>query len=119
MKELICIMCPNGCALQVEWDGKTIGEVSGALCPRGKEYAVQELTAPKRNIATSVPVIGGELPLVSVRLTAPIPKEAIFPAMEEIRKLKLTAPVAIGTVVLKNILGYESDVIVTKNCKKA
>ena len=119
MKELICIMCPNGCSLQVEWDGTNIGEVTGALCPRGKEYAKQELTAPKRNIATSVRVVGGDLPLVSVRLTAPIPKEDIFRAVQEIQKLTLSAPVKAGTVVIEKILGYDSDVVVTRNCEKA
>ena len=119
MTELVCIMCPNGCALQVQWDGKTVGTVSGGSCPRGKEYAIQELTAPRRNLATSVRVIGGELPLVSVRLTAPIPKEALLPAVQEIQKLTLTAPVKAGTVVMEKLLGYDSDVIVTRNCEKA
>ena len=67
-----------------------------------------------RNIATSVLVKGGELPLVSVRLTDPIPKERIFDAMAEIRRCRLTAPVMTGDVVIKGILGYDSDVIVTK-----
>lgn len=79
----------------------------------------QELTDPKRNIATSVLVERGELPLASVRLTAPIPKARIFDAMDEIRKCRLTAPVKAGTVVIKGILGLDADVIVTKNVEKA
>ena len=119
MTELICILCPNGCGLQVQWDGKTVESVSGASCPRGREYAVQELTAPKRNIATSVPVSGGELPLASVRLTQPIPKELIFPALSEIQRIRLAAPVKAGTVLIENLLGCGSDVIVTRGCEKA
>lgn len=53
--------------------------------------------------------------MVSVRLTNPIPKDQIFAAMEVIRGLVLTAPVEAGTVVVKGILGYDSDVIVTKS----
>ena len=79
----------------------------------------QELTDPKRNIATSVLVEGGESPLASVRLTAPIPKARIFDAMDEIRKCRLAAPVKAGTVVIKGILGLDADVIVTKNVEKA
>ena len=74
----------------------------------------QELRDPQRNIATSVLVKGGILPLASVRLTGPIPKGRIFDAMAEIRKCTLTAPVQAGCVVIHNLLGYEVDVIVTK-----
>ena len=80
-KEFTCIVCPNGCQITAQWDGSCVGEISGALCPRGAAYVSQELTAPKRNIATSVRVQRGVLPLASVRLTAPIHKEAIFSAL--------------------------------------
>lgn len=124
LREFTCIICPNGCEITAELkeheDGtKTIVSVEGAACPKGKAYVEQELTSPMRNIATSVLVKGGELPLVSVRLTAPIPKERIFDAMEEIRKCRLTAPVMTGDVVIKGILGYDSDVIVTKDVPAA
>jgi len=118
-EKLTCILCPNGCDIQAQWDGKTVGKVSGASCPRGREYAVQELTEPKRNIATSVYVTGGELPLASVRLTAPIPKGMVMDAVREIQKIRLEAPVKAGTVLLQNILGCASDVIVTRGCEKS
>jgi CxxC motif-containing protein len=35
--------------------------------------------------------------------------------MEEIRRLRLDAPVRIGQVAIPNVLGLGSDVIVTKN----
>ena len=94
-------------------EGK-IPVIEGAGCPRGNDYVRQELTAPRRNIATSVLVEGGELPLASVRLTSPIPREMIGQAMEEIRKVHIKAPVAAGTVVIKGLMGYDSDVIITK-----
>ena len=64
-------------------------------------------------------VTGGKLPLASVRLTAPIPKARIFDAMKEIDACTLTAPVHIGDIVIRDILGLGSDVIVTKNIDKA
>ena len=67
-----------------------------------------------RNIATSILVEGGELPLASVRLSAPIPKAKIFDVMNEIRKVKRTAPVHEGEVVIENVLGLGSNVIVTR-----
>lgn len=115
LKEYTCIICPNGCEIEALIEEKEIRSLEGAACPRGREYIMQELTAPVRNIATSILVENGELLLASVRLTEPIPKELIFKAMEEIKKVKLKAPVKAGTVVISNILGTESHVIVTKD----
>ena len=67
-----------------------------------------------RNIATSILVEGGEMPLASVRLSAPIPKAKIFDVMNEIRKVKRTAPVHEGEVVIENVLGLGRNVIVTR-----
>lgn len=118
LKEYTCIICPNGCAIEAEIEGNEIKTISGAACKRGTEYVQQELTDPQRSIATSILVDGGELALASVRLTRPIPKEKIFAAMEEIKKIRVNAPVTAGTVVIAGILGTDSDVIVTKNvCK--
>lgn len=114
-REFTCIICPNGCEIQAELKDNTVVSLTGHTCPRGEEYVRQELTDPRRNIATTVLVKGGELPLASVRLTSPIPRDQIFAAMEEIRKISLEAPVEAGTVVIPRILGFESDVIVTKS----
>ena len=118
-RTFICIVCPNGCEVQAEYEGRQVLFVTGNLCPKGKIYVTQELADPRRTIATSVRVEGGALPLASVRLTSAIPKERIFDVMQEIGRQVLTAPVQIGDVVVKNILGLDSDVIVTKNIEKA
>lgn len=115
LREFTCIICPNGCSIEAGIKDGEVLSIEGALCPKGKDYVRQELTDPQRNIATSVRVTGGELPLASVRLTGPIPKDRIFDAMEEIKKVEVTAPVEAGTVVIAGILGYGSDVIVTKS----
>lgn len=114
-----CIVCPNGCEIDAEYEGSRVISVTGNLCPKGKTYVTQELVDPRRTIATSMRVDGGELPLASVRLTRPIPKDRIFDVMAEINRHSLTAPVAIGDVALPNILGLGSDVIVTKNVARA
>ena len=115
LREFTCIVCPNGCEIQAEIeDGKLIS-LSGATCKRGEEYVNQELTAPKRTIASSVSIAGGTLPLASVRTTKPIPKEKIFEAMAEIKKVTLEAPVTTGQMVIQGILGTDSDVIITKD----
>lgn len=117
-KVYTCIICPNGCEIEAETDGRKVLSVSGNTCDKGEEYVRQELTAPMRTIATSVRVSGGELPLASVRLTKPVPRDRIFPIMEQVKKICLTAPVLSGTVVLAKVCGSDSDVIVTKTVKK-
>lgn len=115
IREFVCVLCPNGCELTVELDeNANILQLEGATCQRGGEYVQQELFAPQRNIATSVKVMGGNMPLVSVRLSEAIPKERIFDVMDEIKKIKLEAPVKLGQVIIENVLGLERDVIATK-----
>ena len=114
-----CIVFPNGCEVEAEYERDQVLSVVGNLCPKGKTYVTQELTDPRRTIATSVRVTGGEMPLASVRLTNAIPKARIFDVMQEIECCVLQAPVRIGDVVIKNVLGLDSDVIVTKNIDKA
>ena len=113
-----CIICPNGCEVEAEYEGTDVLSVAGNLCPKGRAYVTQELADPRRTIATSVCVRGGALPLASVRLTRPIPRDRIFDAMAEINRHVLDAPVRIGDVVIENVLGLGSDVVITKNVEK-
>lgn len=114
-REFTCIICPNGCEIEATVENGRLVAAAGAACPRGRDYVQQELTAPRRTIASSVPVRNGELPLASVRLDAPVPKERIMDVMREIRGIRLDAPVYAGTVVIGNVLGLGSNVIITKD----
>ena len=78
-KELTCIACPLGCTITVTLEGKDVISVEGNTCPRGKEYAINECTAPVRTVTTTVRCDDGSL--VSVKTSKPIPKENIFDAM--------------------------------------
>ena len=109
-----CIVCPNGCEIEAEYEGAKVLSVTGNLCPKGKEYVTQELVDPRRTIATSVRVTGGAQPLASVRLTRPVPKDRIFDVMAAIDGQVLSAPVHIGDTVLEDVLGLGSDVIATR-----
>lgn len=115
VKEYTCIICPNGCDIMAEIKDKKILSLEGAACNRGREYVEQELTNPHRNIASSILLEDGMLPIVSVRLSSPIPKDKIFDVMDVIKKVRLKAPVFVGQVAIENVLGLGSDVIVTKN----
>lgn len=114
-REMICINCPMGCRLTVDESDKSNIKVVGNTCPRGITYAVNEVTAPKRMVTGSVVVVGGTIPMVSVKTREAIPKELIFESLEELKKVKLAAPIHIGDIVVANICGCGVDIIATKN----
>ena len=111
MKELICITCPRGCHLSVD-DNLN---VTGNFCPRGVAYAKAELTHPVRMVTSTVEVVSSSEARLPVKTKDPIPKELIFPVMEEINKVIVKAPIKIGDVIIKDILGTGVDIIATKN----
>lgn len=72
-RELTCIVCPKGCQLTVELEGKAILSVSGHTCKRGEAYAVSECSAPMRTLTTTAPVMSGGV--VPVKTEGAIPKD--------------------------------------------
>ena len=108
-----CILCPNGCEITVEHENKQIISCTGNQCKNGLAYVTQELQDPRRTVTSSVLVAEGVRPMASVRLTGPIPRELIFPLMEKIKGICLTAPVTLGQVVMSDVFGYGCDLIIT------
>lgn len=110
MSELVCIVCPRGCTLQVEGEGGGF-RVTGNSCKRGEAFAVSELTAPMRTLCTTVRTAFPDVPVLPVRVSAEIPKDKIFSVMESINAVTLEKPVAMGGVILKDVLGLGVDVV--------
>lgn len=110
-KSLTCIICPRGCSLEVTINGDEI-LVEGQSCPRGKTYAIDECTHPMRTVTSSIRVKNRPNTMVSVRTSAPIPKDKIFEVMESIRKAEAITPIHIGDVLLSNV--FDADIIATK-----
>lgn len=109
-KELTCIVCPRGCRLTID-DNLN---VTGNSCPRGAQYAKDEMTNPKRMITSIVRVKNRENMMVSVKTSQSIPKGKIFDVMAEIEKVSVNAPVHIGDIIIKDVLGTGSDIVATK-----
>lgn len=112
MKELICIVCPKGCHLKVDEENGC--RVTGNACPRGAVYGREELLNPVRTVTTTMRVENGTGPRVPVKTAMPIPKSRIFEAMRAINAVGAKAPVAVGEVLLPNLLGLGIDVVATK-----
>ena len=123
MRELVCIVCPRGCTMQVEKDGEEIkvsgnsckrGD-SGNSCKRGEQFAKSELTNPTRTICTTVRTTFKDAPVLPVRVSAEIPKNRIFDVMREINKVKVDTRVGRGDVIIENVVGLGADIIATSD----
>ena len=112
MKELVCIVCPRGCTMTLEGEGKDV-KVSGNSCKRGAEFAVSEMTEPKRTICTTVKTAFPDVPVLPVRVSKEIPKDRIFDVMAEINKVTVKKKVKRGEVIIKDVLGLGADIIAT------
>ena len=108
-KPITCIVCPRGCTLRVEEDMS----VTGNGCKRGAAYAIAECTNPTRTVTATVRVANRADTMVSVKTAAPIPKGEMFTVMKKLRGMTVSAPIAIGDVILTDVFGTE--VIATKN----
>ncbi|MGI5887932.1 MAG: DUF1667 domain-containing protein [Oscillospiraceae bacterium] len=112
--EMICINCPKGCRLRAE---KTADgwEISGYSCPRGKEYAYSEVTDPRRTLTSTVVVKSGAIRRCPMKSASPIPKDLVKEAAKALDGVVLEAPVRIGDIVVKDILGTGCDIVATRN----
>lgn len=113
-KYLTCIGCPMGCQLIVDMKDGEVVSVTGNTCQRGEIYARKEVTNPTRIVTSSVPCIGGKLPVVSCKTREDIPKDKVFACMEALRQVKVKAPVRMGDVLLQNVAGTGVDIVATK-----
>jgi CxxC motif-containing protein len=112
--EIICVACPKGCRLEARReDGEIL--VSHAGCKRGKQYAIGEITDPRRMVASTVRIQGGLHPLMPVYTSAPFPKDQIFRLLDHLRATKIQAPVKAGDIVIKNALGTGIDVVASRD----
>ena len=113
IREMICIICPRGCALKAEIEnGQFIG-VTGNACPRGAKYAQDECCNPMRTVTSTMRCADGRV--VSVKTDRPIPKENIFECMKMIDSQKVCLPIQIGDVIIENVFG--SKIVATSNLK--
>jgi len=96
-----------------------VTDIAGNRCPRGEAYARQEAIDPMRILPTSVRVVDGELPLVSVKTDQPVPKRLIYQIMDYIRTLSIDAPVEIGQVMTEKLPGTEARLVATREVRLA
>lgn len=129
-RTVYCICCPKGCRMTVKMpeyagDGGGCGrpdfEVQGYGCEAGRNYAVQEVTAPKRIVTTTVAVSGKRDILVPVRTSEAVDKSAVERILSVCSRLKVRLPVSAGEILKKDIGGAGSgiDLICCADCVRS
>lgn len=111
MKELVCIVCPNSCKLNILDDGT----VEGARCPRGRKFAEEETTCPKRTVCSTVATIFDDCPVLPCRTSEEIPKDKISELMRLINGFTLDKRVKRGDILIENLFGSGVNLISTSN----
>jgi CxxC motif-containing protein len=112
----LCIGCPLGCRLELEETGDhEIVEVRGFSCKKGERFAIEEHTDPRRMVTTTVAIDGGIFPRLPVRTVEPVPKHLVRQVCEDLRRVRVVSPVAMGDVVLRDASGSGIDVIASRD----
>ena len=114
MKEFVCIECPKGCRLKVDDDMN----VTGNTCIRGKTYAINELTCPKRVITSTVVIKSELVARMPVMTENEVPKEKMFDIVKALDEVRLVAPVKCRDVVIENVCGTGVNIIATRTIDK-
>ncbi|MBO7676047.1 MAG: DUF1667 domain-containing protein [Erysipelotrichaceae bacterium] len=114
---LICINCPKGCHLVVEeLDGEI--KVSGNTCPRGVTYGVNEMRNPLRTLTTTIAIDSVNCARLPVISSSPLPKGKVMDVMKKLKGVSIKAPVHMGDVIIKDVLGLGSDIIASKSIEQ-
>ncbi len=103
-----------GCHLTVTLEEGAVQKMEGNSCGRGIAYARQEATNPTRMVTALMRAANREQPL-SVKTTAPVPKNLIFCCVNEIYAARPKAPIHLGEVLIENVCGTGANVVATQD----
>ncbi|HJO95566.1 MAG TPA: DUF1667 domain-containing protein [Victivallales bacterium] len=117
-KSLICISCPLGCSLDVEYGENSIIKVDGATCKRGQKYAEKEIFNPERVVTSTVRIKGAAIDFLPIKTDSTVSKEKMFQVMKEVFNIQMEAPVKLGTVVCENVCDTGVNLVATRTLTK-
>jgi CxxC motif-containing protein len=101
----------------VERDGGAV-RVANNGCSRGIEFAVKELSDPERTLTSTVKVLNGDLPLVSVRSDAPVKKAELVSLIHQLDTLTVEAPISSGQALVSGAGINNVTIIATMSVAK-
>ena len=122
-RTLTCIICPAGCSLEIKNNPAEENLfVTGNRCPRGADYAQEEIRSPKRVVTATAAIIMScqerksiSVRRVPVKTTIPCPREKIPALLRDIYNLRVSLPVKAGETLISGWNGEEINVIATRS----
>jgi CxxC motif-containing protein len=115
-ENIICIACPQGCHLNIEKLANQEFDITGNKCPRGKKYAVEEMTNPKRMVTYVVKSNSSKLPFIPIKTTEAIPIGLISELLSKLKKTEVSTPIKRGDILIKNFKNTDVDIVFTRTC---
>lgn len=122
MRFLTCIVCPIGCGLTVDEGPKNAAGVpaltiAGNTCPKGAEYAQEEIRAPKRVVTATCALEEGPhlLRRLPVKTAVPCPQERIGELLADLYRLTLKPPIKAGDRVIPDWQGTGIPVVAARS----
>ena len=103
--------------MKVVGDRNNIKSIDNSQCKRGEEYARSEYLFPLRTLTSTIKVINGTDPVVSIRSDKPIPKAKIMACMEIIKMIEIKAPINRYDILIHDIAGTGVDIVATTSIK--
>lgn len=112
MAEYLCIVCPLGCRAHVTRDDSS-GDlcIEGVSCKRGRDYARQEATDPRRVLTTTLATAWGR-PL-PVRSAGPVTKRLLRDIPSRLASFVVDRAATPGEVMVANIDGEGTALVAT------
>lgn len=86
-EDIFCVLCPNGCEIKAETDPDGSMRVTGNKCPKGLQFAGQELRAAERIVTTTIKCNDGRL--IPIRSLTPVPLNSMKEYIRECRNIIL------------------------------
>ena len=113
-KNLICIVCPMGCRLNVTGSLDDL-KVSGGKCPKGDKYAFDEITNPMRMVCTTVKIEGGIHPVIPVKTDNVIPDKYKLDVVRAVKDITLKSPVKMGDIIISDLFGTGVNIVLERD----
>ena len=119
-EQMGCIVCPMSCHMTIALnkDGSVIS-VSGNTCKRGEEYARQELLSPTRILTSTVKLDGSLYRRLPVITSSNIPKDKMKDIMREINRVRVSAPIKRGQILIENVCGLGVNIIASRSVQRS
>ena len=113
-RNITCIVCPMGCKLKVSGSADDL-QVDGGKCPKGKDYAFDEVTNPMRMVCTTVKINGGIHSVIPVKTDKPIADKYKYEVVHAVKDIILSSPVKMGDVVVSDLFGTGVNIVAERD----